>query len=318
VKRVAVIIAAHNAAATIARAVRSALAEPETAEVIVVDDASTDGTAEAARTADDGTSRLSILTQPVNRGPAAARNVAIASANSPIVAILDSDDFFLCGRLSELLKVGEWDLIGDNVTFVSDPDGAGAELQLVRRGWIPRQVSFSEFITGNLAHFGRPRRELGFIKPLIRREWFAERQFHYDERLRLGEDYALYAQMLASGARFLLSPSCGYVALIRQDSLAANHAVTDLENLLAFDHQLQRSARLSRDERAALRAHQRQLEAKIQIRRLGALRRKSAWAAVGAALAHPRLVPDVLLLLLSQRLSGLRKLRASEVRYLME
>jgi succinoglycan biosynthesis protein ExoU len=141
VNRVAVIIAAHNAAATIARAVRSALTEPETAEVIVVDDASTDGTVEAARAADDGTGRLSILAQPVNRGPAAARNVAIASANSPIVAILDSDDFFLAGRLSELLKLGEWDLVGDNIAFVSDAQRAGAELQLGRRREIPQQQS---------------------------------------------------------------------------------------------------------------------------------------------------------------------------------
>jgi orotate phosphoribosyltransferase-like protein len=42
---VAVLIAAHNAAATIGAAVRSALAQPEAREVIVVDDASTTGQA---------------------------------------------------------------------------------------------------------------------------------------------------------------------------------------------------------------------------------------------------------------------------------
>ena len=51
---VSVIITAHDAAATIADAVRTALAEPETAEVIVVDDASHDQTAAVATMAGQG------------------------------------------------------------------------------------------------------------------------------------------------------------------------------------------------------------------------------------------------------------------------
>ena len=43
---VCVIIAAKDAAATIQRAVRSALREPQVAEVVVVDDGSTDATAQ--------------------------------------------------------------------------------------------------------------------------------------------------------------------------------------------------------------------------------------------------------------------------------
>jgi glycosyltransferase involved in cell wall biosynthesis len=54
---VAVLIAAHNAAATIGAAVRSALAQPEACEVIVVDDASTDGTGTAALAAAQGDNR---------------------------------------------------------------------------------------------------------------------------------------------------------------------------------------------------------------------------------------------------------------------
>ncbi len=49
--KVAVIIPAHNARRTIAQAIRSALAEPEVAEVVVVDDASGDDTAAIARAA---------------------------------------------------------------------------------------------------------------------------------------------------------------------------------------------------------------------------------------------------------------------------
>lgn len=57
---VCVIIAAKNASDTIGLAVASALREPEVAEVVVIDDGSTDGTAAAARQADDGSGRLII------------------------------------------------------------------------------------------------------------------------------------------------------------------------------------------------------------------------------------------------------------------
>jgi succinoglycan biosynthesis protein ExoU len=70
---VAVVIAAHEAGKFIGRAVRSALAEPEVAEVFVVDDASTDDTVAATHAADDGSGRLVVLQQPANLGPGAAR-----------------------------------------------------------------------------------------------------------------------------------------------------------------------------------------------------------------------------------------------------
>lgn len=100
---VCIIIAAKNAADTIARAIASALAEPEATEVVVIDDGSTDDTAAAARGADDGTGRLNIVRFDENRGPAAARNHAISISRSPLLGILDADDFFFlaaCGNCS--------------------------------------------------------------------------------------------------------------------------------------------------------------------------------------------------------------------------
>ena len=58
---VSVVITAHDAAATIGDAVRSALAEPETAEVIVVDDASRDATVAAAEAAGGNDGRLRVI-----------------------------------------------------------------------------------------------------------------------------------------------------------------------------------------------------------------------------------------------------------------
>ena len=100
---ICVIIAAKDAAATIQRAIRSALREPQVAEVVVVDDGSTDGTAQKSREADDGSGRLKVHRLDRNRGPAFARNHAISNSAAPLIAILDADDFFLKGRFDGLL-----------------------------------------------------------------------------------------------------------------------------------------------------------------------------------------------------------------------
>src|ERR1700733_10833971 len=67
VRQVSVIIAALNSARTIGRAVVSALAQPETAEVLFVDDGSTDETADVARAAAKGSDRLKLIVLPTNK-----------------------------------------------------------------------------------------------------------------------------------------------------------------------------------------------------------------------------------------------------------
>ena len=117
---VSVVITARDAAATIGDAVRSALAEPEAAEVIVVDDASRDATTAAAEAAAGGDGRLKVIRCAVNVGPAAARNRALEAAAGAFVAVLDADDFLLPGRFARLLAVPGWDMVADNILFVAE------------------------------------------------------------------------------------------------------------------------------------------------------------------------------------------------------
>jgi succinoglycan biosynthesis protein ExoU len=234
---VTVIIAAKDAAATIARAVRSALAEPPVTQVIVVDDGSVDETAQVARDADDGTGRLLVEQFEQNRGPSAARNHALDRATADHVAILDADDVIVPGRFARLLAIPDWDVIADNILFV--PDGTDLDrLTLPRVAATSRVLSLADFIDGCVQRRSRTRSQLGFLKPVIRRDLLEQPRLRYAGEVRLGEDFLLYVALLRRGARFTLTTMPGYVAVERSTSLTARHRTSDLAALLAAEREI--------------------------------------------------------------------------------
>ncbi|CAN5736044.1 glycosyltransferase family 2 protein [soil metagenome] len=81
-------MACFNEESSVVEACKRVLESPHTAELIVVDDGSTDGTAERLATLDDP--RLRRLRQPVNRGKGAALRRAFAEVGSPFVVIHDA------------------------------------------------------------------------------------------------------------------------------------------------------------------------------------------------------------------------------------
>nr|WP_314845516.1 glycosyltransferase family 2 protein [uncultured Microbacterium sp.] len=100
--RLSVIVPAYNAAPTIASAIRSTLrALPRDAEVVVLDDGSTDATAQAAGSLDDA--RVRVLARP-NRGVANALNDLLSETDSEFVARMDADDLVLPGRFARQLR----------------------------------------------------------------------------------------------------------------------------------------------------------------------------------------------------------------------
>lgn len=95
-----VVIATHDRAGLVGRAIQSAVDQhwPEL-EVIVVDDASSDTTPEVVRS---GYPQVRYLRQETNQGPGPARNRGIRAAANEWVVILDDDDTLLPGALARI------------------------------------------------------------------------------------------------------------------------------------------------------------------------------------------------------------------------
>src|SRR5262245_22022681 len=85
-----------NSASTIERALRSALDQEGLTQLVVVDDGSTDDSAEVAQAIGDP--RITVVSQP-NAGPSASRNTGVAEVRAERVVFLDADDELLPGAL---------------------------------------------------------------------------------------------------------------------------------------------------------------------------------------------------------------------------
>lgn len=176
---VSIIIPAFQAEAYLGEALESALAQDyERHELILVDDGSTDRTAEIA--AGYG---VPVLRQ-ANGGPAAARNAGLAFARGELLAILDSDDIWPVDRLSlqvaHLLEHPEDGLVmGLTEVFLTPGE--------------PRPRHYPR-IAETGPYPGHP------STALVRREIF-ELVGPFDESLRLSEDLDWLARAGDAGVR---------------------------------------------------------------------------------------------------------------------
>lgn len=106
---VSVVVIAYNDAGLVGEAVSSALAQgPVVAEVIAVDDASSDATARVLDELSAAHPRLKVIHRTQNSGGCGTpRNDGIAAATSPYVLFLDSDDVLPPGAAEALVRAAE-------------------------------------------------------------------------------------------------------------------------------------------------------------------------------------------------------------------
>lgn len=124
--RFSVVMPAYNAAATLARAIDSVRAQTWPAhEILVVDDGSTDATADIAKRYGGNVK----LIRQANRGVSVARNAGAAAAQGDWLAFLDADDWYAPDRLRHH---AEWIAEDGSLDFLTGDyeyrDAAGALL----------------------------------------------------------------------------------------------------------------------------------------------------------------------------------------------
>jgi len=203
---ISVVIPAFNRRREILRAIASLFRQTlPPAEIVVVDDASTDGTPDAV--AELGDSRLNILRHTRNLGAAAARNTGIAAARGDWIAFLDSDDEWESEKLArqrEALADGGADTLA-SVTGYAIEDYRTRE-RYVRRP-TARDATLDALVWGCWLGLGSTL--------LARREAFATVGLLDPDLPRL-EDWDWLIRYLQS-----------YSLLVLPDSLATVHKATD-------------------------------------------------------------------------------------------
>ena len=148
---VSVIIPTHNREALLPRAVASVLGQTcRDLELIVVDDASADGTQALLQGMDDP--RLRVERLPVQSGACAARNRGIQLARGEYIAFQDSDDEWLPEKLEAqlaFLQAQQADLV---FCAFQRCDSGGEVLQTFPHAETQEgQVSYAQLLFENLA-----------------------------------------------------------------------------------------------------------------------------------------------------------------------
>lgn len=118
---VSVILPVHNRADVLSRAISSVIEQNlQEWELIVVDDGSTDRSAEVAEGFKD--ERIRVIRLDANRGGNAARNAGIRDTRAPLIAFLDSDDAYLPEKLEKVVahfdRTRDLDLLVDSFVKV--------------------------------------------------------------------------------------------------------------------------------------------------------------------------------------------------------
>ena len=229
--KVSVIIPAYNTEKYIGKAIDSALAQtlPEI-EVIVVDDCSTDNTVEIVKGFTDP--RLKLLLNSENMGAGGARNKAIQAAKGKWIAVLDSDDWYAPQRLEVLVNLAEQknaDFIADDSYLIEEgsttPWGtiiseSGEQVTAIK------QIKAADFVLSDIE--GKKGLQLGFTKPLFKREFLLKHQIKYQD-IKVTQDFWFDMQCFLHGARFFLVPEAYYFYLARPGSLVSSDKIERLE-----------------------------------------------------------------------------------------
>ncbi len=239
--RICAVIPAHNSQATLGRALESVRAQTmPVSQLVVVDDASTDSTAEVAKSYQG--LNVEVVRMDRNVGAAAARNRGVMAASTELVAFLDADDEWLPTKLEKQAQVIA---ANDKVSFVS----CGSDLIT------PEGVNTGDIYRGQLVVTGslawKALLSDNYITTPSVLVWRAQMQKAgcFNPNLKIGEDQDMWIRLAASGELGYVNESLVHVHE-RRTSLSAGSFSDQLAYTLPMieGHIARFSAQLSSQE----------------------------------------------------------------------
>jgi glycosyltransferase involved in cell wall biosynthesis len=194
-------------------------------ELIIVDDASTDGSQEVARAAKREDKRIRLLINDVNLGPGGSMNCALAEAKTRWAAVHDADDISRPDRFERQMRIAE-----------AKPDLAlvTSYLDVLSEGQIrpgPRGIGFSfELLPWFLCFYNR----IGGHGQVLYSVEKVRASGCYDASNRHSIDRALWPLLIRQGASELLREPL-YIWRKSAESLTAKRAFRYCRKSLAAD-----------------------------------------------------------------------------------
>ena len=189
--KVSVIIPTYNGAEFLGETIQSVLRQTyANFELLVVDDASPDNTAEVVAQFNDP--RIKYLVHEVNKGQDAAKLLAINNSSGEVLALLDQDDLYHPEKLQLHVSLLEKNpQIG--FTYNSRFE-LNYSADTIREIWRPPQkITLADLV-------------LGFpISPsdmVLRREWTPYLDLSWDPKLLNGGEYIITGRLFMSGCQF--------------------------------------------------------------------------------------------------------------------
>jgi glycosyltransferase involved in cell wall biosynthesis len=200
-----VVIPLFNKGDAIAQALASIAAQTLLpAEVIVVNDGSTDGSDAAARRFATATTAcpVRVLDQP-NRGVSAARNAGSAAATQPFVAFLDADDRWRPGFLATMHalidRYPDAALYGSGFVTVRNSAGAGGH-EVRRYGVRGDEIEAGDPTGGRVDYFRAFAREpVVSMSSMVAAKTMLDRVGGFPEGVTHGEDLLVWARLALTG-----------------------------------------------------------------------------------------------------------------------
>jgi len=186
---VSVIMAAYNTRGFISAALDSVFSQtyPDF-QIIVVDDASSDGTAEILRSYKD--SRLVVLHNETRSGAAFSRNKAMDEATGEYLAVLDADDFWAPDKLETQVEfMDEHPKAAGVGSYVYETDESGKRIRAVRFPVYPGQIRCSTFFRCTIVH----------SSVMLRHSFMTDNELRYNEMFPGSHDFELWSRAVFAG-----------------------------------------------------------------------------------------------------------------------